>query len=223
MMQLLNVALARSIWLFDVNELNPTGKSIFPDAFVWLGEKYSFQTFPKSIADIDQEQKGYLFKAGEFQTDEDTITVNFSIYNDGLVAETWASTEKGDALIEDILRSTAGKYGLPFRPDMVRKKQYVSEVNVRLDHALSNVNPKINRFCEALNGLFLRHHLPAFEMTGMIFAPDTSASSYKPPGLMIERKAATPFAENRFWSKSPFTTKEHLFTLGEFEKLLASG
>jgi hypothetical protein len=41
------------------------------------------------------------------------------------------------------------------------------------------------------------------------------------PGRLIERKQGAPFTANRFWSKSPFTTKEHLFALEEFEKLLA--
>jgi hypothetical protein len=71
-----------------------------------------------------------------------------------------------------------------------------------------------------INELFMRRHLPPFEMTGIIFSPDTSATSYKPPGLLIERKAGVPFTENRFWSRSPFTTADHLSALGEFENLL---
>ena len=220
-MQLLSVGLARSIWLFDVNELNPTGKSIFPDMLGWLGEKYSFQTFPKSTAEVDQTTKGFVFKFGEFHADEGAKSVNLSFFNDGVVAETWASTEKTDAFLEEVLRSAATKYGLAYTPDMIRQRQYISEVTVRLDHPLSNMNSKIVQLCETINGLFTRHHLAPFELTGMNFAPDVSASSYKPPGLQIERKLGAPFAESRFWSKSPFTTKDHLFALEEFEKLLA--
>jgi hypothetical protein len=220
-MQKISVGLARSIWLFDINELNPAGKSIFPDILVWLGEKYSFQTFPKSIADLDETKKGYLFKTGVYQSDEGAITVNFSIFGDGVVAETWSSTENGDAFLEELLRSAAIKYGLAYKPDTIRVKQYISELTVQLDHALSDINPKITRFCETLNGIFARHHLAPFEMTGMIFAPDVLATSYKPPGLLIERKTGAAFTANRFWSKSPFTTREHLFALEEFEKLLA--
>jgi len=220
-MKLHSVGIARSVWLFDINELNPSGKSIFPEAFLWLGEKYSFQTFPKAVADLDQEKKGYLFKAGKFQIDIEPITINFSIYNDGFVAETYASTEKGDALLEDILRSAASKFGLTYRPDMIRTKQYVSEVNVQLEHSFRNLNPKFATFCETISGLFSRNNLPAFEITGMIFSPDTSASSYKPPGFLLERKTGVPFSENRFWSKSPFTTSDHLRALTEFERLLS--
>jgi hypothetical protein len=219
-MQRISVGLARSIWLFDVNELNPTGKNFLPDLLLWLGEKYSFQTFPKSIAEIDKEKNGFVFKAGEFQSDDGAIAINFSFFSDGIVAETWSSTEHGDAFLEELLRSAASKYGLVYKPDMIRKKTYISEVIVRLDHHLNNINPKIARFCETIDGLFAKHRLPPFEMTGMSFAPDTSDNSYKPPGLLIERKTGTAFTENRFWSKSPFTTKDHLRALEEFENLL---
>jgi hypothetical protein len=222
MMELISVALARSIWLFDLNDLNPQGKSIFPDAFSWLGEKYAFDSFPKSIGDKDPEKNGFLFKNGKFQSDENSILVNFSIYTDGLVAETWSSTESGDLLIEEILRSIATRYGLVLRPDMVRKKQYVNELIIRLEHSPKDLNEKISRFSELLSRLFTRHSLPPFEFSGMVFAPDTSATSYKPPGFMVERKQGVPFADNRYWSKAPFPTKDHLFALEELEKLLAS-
>jgi hypothetical protein len=218
-MHLLSIGIAKSIWLFDINQLNPTGKSIFPDILLWIGNKYSFQTFPKSVADLDAEKKGYLFKTGEFQSDDGAIALNFSLYGDGVVAETWASTEKADAFLDELFHSAASKYGL-VRPNNLRK-QYISEVTVRLDHPLSNLNSKILQFCDSINGLFARHHLPPFELTGMAFAPDTSATAYRPPGLQIERKLNIPFDENSFWSKSPFTTKDHLFALEEFEKLLA--
>ncbi len=103
---------------------------------------------------------------------------------------------------------------------MIRVKQYISEVTVKLDHPLSNINPRIPQFSEMVDGLFARHNLPAFDVTGVVFAPDLTASAYKPPGLLIERKVGAPFSQNRFWSKAPFTTDEHLFALGEFDKLL---
>lgn len=219
-MQLLSIGVARSVWLFDVNELNPTGKNIFPDLLIWVGEKYAFQTFPKSIGEMDTEQKGYIFKNGHFGNSESGVMVNFSFFGDGFVAETWASTEKTDAFLEDLLRSVAIRYGLTYTASTVRTKQYVSEINVRLDNPLENLNPRILQFCAKLNSFFHKRHLPQFEMTGMVFAPDTSATSYKPPGLMIERKMGVPFSEGRFWSKSPFTTADHLAALEEFEALL---
>jgi len=114
------------------------------------------------------------------------------------------------------------QFGLNYASGMVRNKRYVSEVNVRLDAQMSSINPKLNSFAETLNGVFKSNRLPPFELTGAIFAPDSSASSYKPPGFMIERKTDVPFEDNRYWSKAPFQTKDHLRIIEEFEKLLGN-
>jgi hypothetical protein len=222
-MQLLNVALARSVWLFDPNELNPTGKSLFPDILRWIGEKYSFQTFPKSNADVDKEASGFLFKFGQYQTDNAAINVNFSFFNDGISAESWASTEKTDDFVEDVLSSAALKYGLAYGPNTVRTRWYVSEVNVHLDHPAKNAAPRMTKLCDTMTEIFQNHGLPAFELTTIGCAPDPTGKSYKPPGFMIERKLGAPFSENKYWSKSPFTTADHLRVLREFEQMLAIG
>ncbi len=219
-MQLLSVGAAKSIWLFDVNELNPSGKQIFPDVLTWLGERYSFQSFPKTIAETDEEKKGYHFKNGEFQTDDGPITANFSIHNDGLVAETWASTEIGDQFLSDILRAASARYGLAFNFESVLRKVYVSELTVHLDSDLSKFGRHFAGFCEKLNGIMARHHLPTYELSGMIFLSDTSGASYKPPGFWLERKVGVPFSANRYWSKSPFSTSDHLAALEAYEELL---
>jgi hypothetical protein len=211
------------VWLFDVNELNPTGKSLFPEIFRWMGEKYSFQTFPKSSTDIDPEKKGFVFKLGTFQTEDDPIPVNFSFFSDGINAESWASTEKTDAFIEDVLTSAALKYGLTYGPNTIRTKWYVSEVNVRLDHPLKNVAPQMTKLCDTMTKIFQKHGLPPFELSGLICTPDPTGKSYKPPGFLIERKAGAPYSESKYWSKSPFTTADHLRVLQEFEQMLIAG
>ena len=220
-MQLLSVVEAKSIWLFDINELNPAGKQIFPDVLTWLGEKYSFQSFPKTIAETDEEKKGYYFKQGTFQSaDGSSFPVNFSIHADGVVAETWASTEIGDQFLTEISRAVSIKYGLRSKFESILRKLYISEVTVELDGDLNIYSQHFTRFCEKLDTLMSRHHLPKYEMTGMIFSPDTFTTSYKPPGFMLERKTNTPFSANRYWSKSPFTTGDHLAALSAYEELL---
>jgi hypothetical protein len=220
-MQLLNVGVAKSVWLFDINDLNPTGRMIYPEFLNWLGEKYSFQSYPKSVPEMqkaaegeDNKNKGIAFKTGTFKS----ANVNLSIHTDGVVVETWTSTEISDEFIEDALQAAVSEFKLYFSPEIVRKKVYYSELNVRLDIPLANINTKITGYSRFLTGLFERHNLPPFEMIGISFAPDANASSYKPPGFVIERKSGAPFSENRFWSKSPFPTQAHLAALAAFEE-----
>lgn len=218
-MQLLSVGLARSVWLFDTNELNPGGKSIFPDALTWLGEKYSFETFPKTLSEVDKEKKGFLFKTGRFQTATGSVTVNLSIFNDGVVAETWASTESGDLFLGDLLRSAVVRYGLVM-PDPTRQS-YVSELTVRLERSLKDFDSRLTAFCGVLNKIFEGHQLPPFELGGIRFNLDSSRSAYKPPAFVVERKLGVDFGRNNFWSRSPFQTKDHLLALQEYEKILS--
>jgi hypothetical protein len=225
-MQILNVGLAKSIWLFDINDLNPTGKMIFPEILTWIGERYSFQTYPKIISEVQEdnankannEAKGFIFKTGVFKSDDDPVTVNLAIHTDGVVAESWASTEKSDQFLGEVLGLAATKFKLKFSSEIIRKKLYVSELNVRIDPPLANIGPKISRFSKFVTGLFEQHDLPPFEMTAIGFSPDTSSASYKAPSFVIERKVGAPFTEKRYWSKAPFPTRDHLAALAAFEK-----
>jgi hypothetical protein len=220
-MQLLSVATARSVWLFDMNDINPKGKSFIPELFTWLKDKFKFQTFPSSPTDLDKQTNGLMFKQGEFNAGTGNINVNLGIYSDGLTAETWASTTDSDFFLQLLLQSASKDFDLAYRPEMIRTKRYISEVIVRLTPPMTNLNPKLEAYCDKLSGMFKRANLGEFETTGIVFGCDTSHASYKPPGFAIERKADAPFSENRFYSKSPFNTEDHLKALAEFEKLIA--
>lgn len=222
-MELISVATARSIWLFDLNDLNPGGRMIFPDLFGWLKEVYAFQTYPSSISDQGDGQengKGYIFKSGRFVSGETDVMVNLSIYNDGVIAESWASTEISDLFVEQALYNVATHFDLSVPSTLIRKKLYISEVIVRMDNPFAQMDRGLSKFKQTLDRLFARHKLPPFELGGMSFMTDTVDSSYKAPGFAIERKMGTSFEDNRFWSKSPFTTTDHLNALSEFENTL---
>lgn len=227
-MELLSVSAAKSIWLFDINDLNPKGVNFISDAMKWVVERYSFQKSPKSVTDLgdpdskDSDAKGFFFKAGTFQVADTSVAVNFTIYTDGFLAETWASTETSDMFLEELLRSAALKFDLSLRSNTIRKKLYVSELVVQMDDLFSRVHPGLQQFTKTLDRLFERHSLPPYQVSGMSFMQDTSAASYKPPGFAIERRIGVSFNENRYWSKAPFTTADHINALEELEKTLNS-
>ena len=52
-MKVLNVVAARSTWLFDVADLNPKGKSLFPELIDWLKDNYHFKKAPESAPKED--------------------------------------------------------------------------------------------------------------------------------------------------------------------------
>jgi len=216
-MQLLNVLTARSTWLFDVNDLNPRGKSFFSDLIVWLRGRYGFSTFPSTPSDVDQS-KGLAFKGGKFQTkDKVNLAVELIIYTDGLVANTYSSTEDTDMFIEDALAAATSEFDLNYTPEMIRQKLYLSEIGVRLNQSLAKLNPKLDAFAARISSVCHTR----FEPGGVSFWTDVANSAIKTPPFSIERRVNAPFSENRFFSTAPLGTTLHKMLLAEFEQLLA--
>jgi hypothetical protein len=216
----LNVVAARSTWLFDLADLNPKGKSIFPDIIDWLKDTYHFNKAPKSAADID-ENKGLPFKEGEFQAREEVfVAVELTLFNDGLVANSSSSTDDTDKFLEHVIASAVTEFSLTFDPSMIRRRLYLSELNVRLDQPLGNLNPKLAHFVEKLSSMCKSVIVSPFEVGGLSLWTDVTNAVYKAPAFSIERRLNAPFSENRFYSKAPLRTDDHIAMLQEFEDIL---
>jgi hypothetical protein len=220
-MELLNVAKARSIWLFDLNDLNPRGKHLIPELLDWLREAYAFLKFPASFEDQEADTKALAFLHGNFQLrDEYFIEADLRIYNDGLVADTRSSTDDTDLFLKDVVESATKEFSLNYQPSLIRKRLYASELNVRCDHALNNLNPKLEKLGRKLSSL-AKTNLPApiFELSSIAFwtEPIQGAAG---PSFRLERKLNTSLSENRYYSSAPLKTDEHLQLLQDIESLL---
>jgi len=213
-MELLNVLRAQSVWLFDTHDLNPRGKSFLPEMLEWLKDRYEFQTAPISVADLD-DSKGLAFKLGSFPLGGDTLVVEITLYNDGVIANTFSSTTATDLFLKDVFSQAAIEFDLKDVVDeIVRVKSYLSELTVRIKPVFPKLNPKLTALASRLSttqGM-------TFEPGGISFWPDTSATALKPSAFSIERKLHAPFAENRFYSRAPLHTDQHLEFLKEFEE-----
>jgi hypothetical protein len=220
--RVLNIVAARSTWLFDLADLNPKGKSLFPEIIDWLKDTYNFQEAPESTSVPNEEnRKGLPFKRGEFQAREEVfVDVELTLFNDGLVANSSSSTEDTDRFLENVLASAVTKFSLTFDPSMVRRKLYLSEVNVKLDQPLANLNPKLAQFAEKLSSMCRTIIAQPFEVGGLSLWADVTNAVYKAPPFLIERRINAPFNENRFYSKAPLQTEEHVTLLKELEDIL---
>jgi len=224
-MKLKSVMTARAVWLFDINDLNPKGKSIFPDLFDWLKEQYHFQKIPQSMEDRNA-QGGLTFTSGDFQVKEEIfIDVGLEVYNDGLVAITRSSTADGEIFLSSLTDSLSKEYSLVFDTSMVRRKMYLSEVNVELTGSLSKISEPLNAFAKSISLAVGMNPQHGFELTGLIFGGDPISlplSQHLLSGFQLERKAQAPFTENRYYSKAPLPTDKHLSLLEELEKIAMS-
>jgi hypothetical protein len=220
-MELLNVNVARSVWLFPISELNPRGKTVMPELLEWLKDNYSFDKGPSSVAELDPTTKAFVFERGQFQVKEEIfVDVGLKVFNDGLVAETQSSTHDADAFIEDVLTEGAKEFSLVYKPQMIGKKLYYSELYVYSAKSLVGINPKASEFAAKIASSVPAKLGMPFEVAAFGFWPTQPPV---PPIVLgpfrIERKLQTLPTEGKYYSTAPMHTEDHLQLLDEFESV----
>lgn len=218
-MRVLNVVSASTTWLFDIADLNPKGKSVFPEILEWLKDTYNFKVAPVTEEAIDAKE-GLQFKKGIYQAREEVfVDVEMSIFNDGIMAKSSSSTSDTDRFLDNVISSATAEFSLTFDPNMIRRTLYLSELNIKLEQPLPNLNPKLTAIASTLSKS--SGSANPFELGGISFWTDVTHSVYKMPPFTIERRVNAPFNENRFYTKAPLQTEQHVALLKEIESILA--
>lgn len=212
-MKLLSVGLARALWFMDVNELNPGGKDVFTHLFPAMLEDYKFRTSPTPADDPGQ---GLKFLQGEYLKQDGTvILVNVTVFNDGIAADTFSSTTDSEDFLSEAL-SSLPEVGFAYEPEMVRRKAYVSQLNVKCSKPLHTLNPKLVEFATKVSSAVGTR----FDMAAIELWPDQSLA-LKPANFSFQRKSGEPAESERYWSQAALPTDKHLELLRDLEALLA--
>jgi hypothetical protein len=217
--KILTVNSARAIWLINALRLNPRGRSIFP-VIVGLAERYKFSKLPQAnsltIQPLDLKFEGGAFVA----SDGAEVAVNLSILDDGMIAETRASTDESDGFLEDAVSWASAEYGLPHHSELSIERLYVSELVVQFDLSSNPFNQKFSGFAERLRrGVSNNPGIP-MELTALHFGPDPSLTK-KVASFKIERLANVPFDRNEYYSAAPVPTSEHIELLHAMEHFIS--
>jgi hypothetical protein len=203
--------------MLDLFDLNPRGKALGTDLIEWLKDFYRFEKGPESVNDLEPDTKAMYFAGGQYRIREEIfISVDLRIYNDGFVADTRSSTANTDLFLADVLESATKEFSLPYKPESIRKKLYLSELVVRTDKSLAVLNPKLAEFAEQLAAITQTKSLIEFCGIGFWSDADPAKSSFR-----FERKWGAEFSENRYYSRAPLPTSKHHEMLDKLEELIA--
>ena len=218
-MKLLHVLTARAIWLGDLNDLNPKGINLLPIIIPLLVEKYGFLKYPSpdDIASSDPKD-GMKFVKGQFAYDGIPIAVDLTIYNDGFVATSCATTVHTDAFLEDMLSSFDETFNMSNHEDVIKKKIYLSELFITTDISLEEINPGFKLISQYLSDNV--DDCKTFEMGKISFVYDQTTKS-NPSPFVFERASNVPFSEKRYYSIAPLQTHQHLELLNKLEEVLS--
>jgi hypothetical protein len=215
-MQLSAVILARVLFFVEAIDLNPRGTAYYPDIVRALVERYRFQKFPQKAEDFD-ELKGVTFEQGR---SGDVTIYTLVIYNNGLQLDTTRSTDASEAILVDALGWASQELGLVYKPEMVKRKGYVSNFTFYSDAPLLQTNPILNNLSAKVSKAVsdnLKSPM-SFQPSAILISQDPEAQRIPVSPFSIERRAQTPFSDKKYFSAAPLPTAIHVGLVEEYEK-----
>jgi hypothetical protein len=218
-MELSSIILARVFTFFQVNELDPRNRISPFDLTALLVEKYGFRVYPREIKDYDFD-KGVDYMLGKF--DDGTLIGRVTQFSNGLAVETGSSTDDSEKVLDGMLAWGAQALGLNYKPEMTRRRGYVSQVAFKTDVALDGLNPILRMLAERITKRVAEAEgvsVP-FETTAVVINFD-ALNTKLPVGVFeIARRENVPFSDNTYFSQAPIPTEEHLQLLADLEAAL---
>jgi hypothetical protein len=213
-MELSAVIMARFFAFIETYDLNPRGRAYFPELASALVARYGFAKYPQKPEDFD-ESKGVTFQDGR----EGDVTINqVQIFTHAVYVDTASSTGDSEKIFHESLTWLSNDFGLRYDAGMVKRKTYVSQLTFFTD-VLDRLHPALSKLAQRLTT-----RVPQFYGQQLAYTPSVVNIGYDPltvkagpAPFTIERRADTPFTENKYFSSAPLPTDEHIEMLEAFE------
>jgi hypothetical protein len=209
------VVLARVLGYIEAIDLNPRGTLFYPELTQELVQRYRFQKFPQKLEDFD-ESKGVEFHQGKWG---DKVIQKLVIWNTIIVLETRSNTTDSKEILEEMLSWATGRFGLNYKPGMIKRFAYVSDLTFHSDAPLFAANSAAKRLAEEAGKAVseIWQEPIKYEPLGIAVGHDPLSRKYGIASFTISYRAEAKFSENKYFSEAPLPTDKHIALLEEFE------
>ncbi len=215
-MEIRSIVLARSL---------QRTKSLFgiigylPEIIQKIKVKYGFLIAPRDEDLLPSDPpKGAVFQHGRLITEGRLIVVDrFTVFNDGLVADSSSSTDEADLFLDDVI--SWAKQELP-RAEVYGPRYYLSQIEIQMNTSLERFAPQFMPIGEKLTSLLNTYGLsvPRYEVTAIQMNFDQTGRLPPQPGaFFIDRRLNVPYNDNVWFAQAPLKTADHIALLKEID------
>jgi|SRR5450432_83266 hypothetical protein len=213
-MELLSTLLARSVFIFELDALNPFGKYNASEAFEALQSRYSFAKTPQGVPEITLEKAAEFVsgRLGEIAIDR------LQMYPNGILVDTRSSTKDSEFIADDIIQTARELLGSLV---VAERKHFVSQITYRSQMRLEKMNPVLAEIATYIEDSLSDSLKQGFivDTTGVILNIDNTQARITPAKFTVERRTDVPFVDNIYFSSAPMHSDIHIKFV---EKLEAS-
>lgn len=214
-MKLAAIILARYFAFIETFDLNPRGRAYFPELVSALVNRYGFVKFPQKPEEFD-ETKGVLFQGGRMGN----VTVaQVQVYNHAIYVDTSSSTDDSERFLMETLAWLSKDFGIVYKPEMIERATYVSQLTFYSDAVLPQLHPAINKLAERLSARVPQYYKQPlkYQASGLAIGYDPQTVKSGPTAFSVETRSDTLFEEHKYFSSAPVPTNEHIALLDQFE------
>lgn len=216
-MEIRSIMLARSVQIIRT----ATGTvGYLPDLMEEIRVRYGFITAPK-IQDLapSDPAKGAEFQHGKLIAENRTIIIDkFTIFREGLVADTASSTDDTDLFLDDLAQWA--KTASP-KAEQSGPRFYISQIEIKMNETLEVYAPRFRPVGEKIATLLSGYGIkvPRYEVSALNLYFDQLGKTPPQPGVFFfDRRLNYSYSENVWFSQAPLKTADHVALLMEFEQ-----
>lgn len=214
-MELLSTILARSVFVFELDSLNPFGKYNSNESFAALQERYQFAKIPAGLPEITNDKPAEFFSGRHGNIAIDRL----QLYPNGVIVDTRSSTRDAESVAEDLIETARQVLGSRVE---INRKHFVNQVTFRSKMRLDKLNPvlaEIARYIEDSLSDSLKQGFIA-DTTGVIISIDNTQARITPAKFTVERRVEVPFVDNVYFSSAPMHSDVHMKFIEKLEMSL---
>jgi hypothetical protein len=219
-MQLASVLLARYFGLIQTVELNLNGDLYYPEMVKALVERYGFIKYPTDFDSLD-ESKGVEFVGGRSGK---RVIEKLAILDTGIYLDTCVNTATSQELWLELMEWAVQTLGATFKPDMVKRHVYVSQVTFHSDVPILAVNPFLAKIAATVTSEVENNYKQRleYEPAAISIHFDKELTKLGTANFSVQRREGVPFGENKYFSCAPLKTDLHLELLEQWEQEMSA-
>lgn len=220
-MQIISLEGGRILDLVPLEELRPPQGIVLTEFFSSIFARYGFAS--KQIDLAEAAKSGAKFELGKYVLKDAPIVIKeLSIYNDGIICETY-DTGTAELVLDDFLAWSTETFKLRERQSPMRRtytSAFVCTFGKAIESGLGKLDQIRRLLSEALNSAYGWEYEYNLNRLGFMVDP-LAIPHLRNTNFVMERRLQFSYSENRYYCIAPLPTEAHERLLETLEGLLS--